>query len=142
MGNNYIEHPFEEMFEIESGTTILHKPEYDTNGMVLYDQYDEKELEIESQYQTIYTAAFAAFTDQVMSNQRGENPAMYGKNLEAAAKFLSTALDAVKEKAELKHKKDKTVIKSAPTNVTNNNLIMDREDLIEMLQGKVLDGKK
>lgn len=141
MDNDYIEHPFENMFEIEPGSTILHKPDYDVNGMVLYDQYDEKEQEIEAQYQTIYSAAFAAFTDQVMSTQRGENPGMYGKNLEAAAKFLSTALDAVKEKAELKHKKDKTITKTVTaTNVTNNNLIMDREDLISMLQGKALDG--
>ena len=108
--------------------------------MVVYEPYDEKEKEIEEQYQTIYNAAFAAFTDQVMSSQRGENPGMYGKNLEAAAKFLSTALDAVKEKSELKHKKDKMTTKTVATNVTNNNLIMDREDLIKMLQGKAIDG--
>ena len=141
MSKEFIEHPFEGMFDIEPGTTLLDRPSFDDNGMVVYESYDEKEKEIETQYQTIYTAAFAAFTDQVMSSQRGENPGMYGKNLEAAAKFLSTALDAVKEKAELKHKKDKLTTKTvSPTNVTNNNLIMDREDLIKMLQGKSLDG--
>ncbi len=141
MTKEFIEHPFEGMFDIEPGTTLVNRPVFDDNGMVNYESYDEKEQEIEAQYQTIYSAAFAAFTDQVMSAQRGTDPGYHGKNLEAAAKFLSTALDAVKEKAELKHKKDKLTTKNvSPTNVTNNNLIMDREDLISMLQGKTLDG--
>lgn len=137
MTKDYIEHPFESMFEIEPGTTVISKPDYDDNGMVVYESYDEKEQEIEAQYQTIYTAAFAAFTTQVSSAQYGSDPSYHGKNLEAAAKFLSTALDAVKEKAELKHKKDKFTNKQPiQTNVTNNNLIMDREDFIKMLKGK------
>lgn len=140
MSKEFVQHPFEDLFDIDSGTTLVNRPEFNDNGMVVYEQYDEKEKEIEEQYQTVYNAAFAAFTNQVMSAQMGDNPAYHGKNLEAAAKFLATALDAVKEKAELKHKKDKSTAKPSATNVTNNNLIMDREDLINMLQGKVIDG--
>jgi len=55
-----IEHPLEEIFDIESGTTVITRTEK-TTELVKSDDYDEKDIEIEDQFQEVYDAALAAF---------------------------------------------------------------------------------
>jgi hypothetical protein len=140
MSQQHIEHPFEDIFDIEPGTTVLDIPDQIQTDLVVAEHYDDKDNEIEQQLQTVYDAALNAFNFQVTAEERGSDPRNSARNLEVANQFLNTALAAVKEKADLKHHKDKS---KAPTtqNITNNNLIMDRNDLLAMIQGNnIIEG--
>ena len=142
MSNEFIEHPFEGLFDIESGTTLA--PESPVmeivSSNIRYEGYDDKDTEIEEQFQTIYDTAFSAFATHMTAVERGGHPNSVSKNLESANLFLETALKAAKEKAEMKSRKDK-MRTSSSTSITNNNLIMDRNELLKlMLEGKVVDG--
>lgn len=137
MSEQFIEHPFEEIFDIESGSTVLIQQDIVPTELVQYDQYDDKDNEIEQQYQAIYDAAYTAFNFQVTSVERGGDPRNHARNLEVANQFLNTALAAAKEKADLKQKKEKLSNNATNTkNVTNNNLIIDRNELLKMIQGQ------
>lgn len=135
--DNLIEHPFEDLFDIESGTTVLPELVEEEVKLTNFDLFDDKDIEIEQQYETIYNAAFAAFTNQCMAVERGSDPGHTPRNMEVANQFLTTALNAVKEKADLKHKKEKNRVVSSK-NITNNNLIMDRKDILDMIQNGTL----
>lgn len=146
MSEKFIEHPFEELFDIEPGTTLA--PDNPLNVVeinnIRYEGYDDKDVEIETQFQTVYEAAFNAFAAQMTSVDRGGNPNLVSKNLESANEFLNTALNAAKEKAELKFRKDKNRVSSlSSTNITNNNLIMDRNELLNLiLKGSGKNGEE
>ena len=137
MSEELIEHPFENLFDIESGSTVLITEDIETTELVPFEQFDNKDIEIEQQYQSIYDAAYSAFNFQITAVERGGDPKNYARNMEVANQFLSTALNAVKEKADLKQKKEKLVTNGTSTakNITNNNLIMDRNDLLKIIQG-------
>lgn len=134
MSEKFINHPFEEIFDIEPGTTLIQEHEIPESEVVKFNAYDDKDIEIEAQFETIYNAAFAAFSSQVMSMDRGQDPGNSHKNLEVANHFLTTALNAAKEKASLKQHKEKLQPSlSSSTNITNNNLIIDRNELLKQL---------
>ena len=60
------------------------------------------------------------------------------RNAEVAAVYLNTALNAAKEKSGQKEHKDKLSVakqNAGKPGTVNNNLIMDRNDLIKMLEG-------
>jgi hypothetical protein len=138
MSEELIEHPFENLFDIESGSTVLVTEDIESTELVPFDKFDNKDIEIENQYQSIYDAAYSAFNFQITAVERGGDPKNYARNMEVANQFLSTALSAVKEKADLKQKKEKLVTtggSSNAKNITNNNLIMDRNDLLKIIQG-------
>lgn len=132
MSEKYIEHPFEDLFDIEPKTTLVETKQV-SNVMVAYDAYDSKEQEIENQFEMIFNSAYDTYQTTMLSIERGCDPGNSHKNLEAANDFLMTALNAAKEKAELKFRKDKS---KGSTNITNNNLIMDRDTLLNMIQNK------
>jgi hypothetical protein len=128
-----INHPFEDLFDIEPGTTVVESKPPVIGSLVDYDMYDEKDREIEGQYEMVFNSAFDSYQTTMLNIERGSDPGNSHKNLEAANQFLSTALNAAKEKADLKFKKDKG---KGSTNITNNNLIMDRDSLLAMIQNK------
>jgi len=130
-----IEHPLEEVFDIEEGTTMVEYQEHVPTELVKHEQYDDKDAEIEDQFQEVYDKAMEAFEVQAEITDQVEGK-YAARNAEVSAVFLNTALSAAKEKSGQKQHKDKLSI--AKQNVgkpgtVNNNLIMDRNELIKML---------
>lgn len=128
-----IEHPAEKIFDIEPGTTIVDKLEVVTEEPVQIRSYDQKDEEIDGQFQQVFNAAFEAYETQRMSTE-GMNPQFTARSLEVAAQFLNTALAAASAKSNMKQNKDKnSKITSTTNNNTTNNLIMDRNEMLKML---------
>ena len=132
-----MEHPLEEAFDIEPGTTISTKTER-TTELAATEQYDEKDEEIEGQFQEIYDAAMAAFEDQCSEAEVVEGK-YKARNMEVATQLLNSALHAAKEKANQKKEKDKNDIARSKTKggtkVTNNNVFMgSHQELLDSIQ--------
>lgn len=125
-----ISHPLEEVFDIEENTTIVPYKKVKTD-LVPYEPFDVKDEELESQLQELYDMAIEAF-----ENQQSESDTMEARfkarNAEVAAQYLKTALEAVREKRELKQHKDRINKKDSGT---ANNLTLSRNDIIKLLQG-------
>lgn len=128
-----IEHPLEEVFEIEGGTTMLPKTIVQTD-IVPYEQYDAKDDELDGQFQNIHDAAMTAFEDQ---QEEGEviDPKYKARNGEIAVQFLNTALNASNSKAQLKQQRDKLEVSKARVGakITESGVQMDRNEILRML---------
>ena len=129
-----IEHPLENVFDIEACSTVIDVEQVESE-IVEEKLYDDKDVEIENQYENIYNTALLAYAAQAGTVSMGVDPRYQSRNMEVANGFLNTALAAAKEKANLKQQKEKlkTVNSSAETNITNNNLIMDRDELLRIM---------
>lgn len=101
-----ISHPCEDVFDIEPGTTTVTVPAPRQTQLVRAEYYDEKDVEIEEQYQEIYDKAMDAF-DDIQSDMEGIEGKYKARNNEVGVAFLNAALAAAKEKARLKEHKDK-----------------------------------
>lgn len=136
-----IEHPLEEIFDIESGTTLMPRTEK-TTELTVAEEYDDKDNEIEEQFQEVYDHALSAFEDQVAEAEVIEGK-YKARNMEVGVQLLNTALAAAKEKSSLKQHKDKTAVakgKLTGKTVNHNNLIVaDRNDLLKTLMGEKKD---
>ncbi len=137
-----MEHPLEEAFDIEPGTTISTKTERSTE-LATTEQYDKKDEEIEGQFQEIYDAAMGAFEDQVAEAEVVEGK-YKARNMEVATQLLNSALHAAKEKANQKKEKDKNDItknKATSNKTTNNNVFMgSHQELMDHLEaGKIIE---
>ena len=130
------EHPYEDIFDLPKGSTeTTHVVAADVPA-VEYEPYDDKDKEIEQQFQDVYQMAVTAFADQagLLKNMEDKQIA---RNMEVANGFLNTALAAIKEKAKLKHDKDSSRTKppTTPNNVTvtnNTAIYADRNDILDM----------
>jgi hypothetical protein len=132
-----IEHPLEEAFDIEPGTTISTKTERTTDLSVI-ESYDEKDEEIEEQFQEIYDAAMAAFEDQVAEAELIEGK-YKARNMEVGVQLLNAALSAAKEKSNQKQHKDKTELAKGKLkgggNVKNQNIFVgSHQEMMEMMK--------
>lgn len=136
-----IEHPLEELFDIESGTTVVERTQTTDLAVVEHDSYDEKDKEIEGQFQEIYNVALETFHD-TMDQIDVMDPKYRNKSREAAVQFLNTALSAAEKKANIKANKDKLERKTSTSNYTQNNLIFDRNELLKAIRsGRVIDNE-
>lgn len=135
------EHPMEGVLDIEAGTTAYPIAERKTTDIAsaTTEAYDEKDIEIETQFQEVYDAAMDAFDTQMGTSDDVEGR-YAARNGEVAVQFLSTALAAAKEKSNVKQHKDKQNIargKLTGVGTTNNNLIVaDRNDILKALAGE------
>ena len=139
-----MEHPAESIFDIAPGTTMIEQVQVEQD-MLQPIEYDNKDMEVEEQLQTVFTAAMSAFETQQF-NSEGADPKFQARAMEVANAFLNTALAAAMGKSQLKQHKDKLkrpVISSNVNNTTNNTLIMDRNELLKLIQnggdGDVVD---
>jgi len=133
-----INHPAEKFLGIEPGTTVVEYEEKPPTVLVKLDEYDDKDTEIEDQFQVVYDKAMEAFDDQSAEAEMVEGK-YKARNAEVAVQYLNAALNAVKEKSDLKRHKDKLTVdmKKADTpNNQTNNLIVDRNDLIRLIREK------
>lgn len=141
-----MEHPLEGLFDIVPGSTMVdqlvlaeEQPVQEASAAIVYD---EKDAEIDNQFQQVFNAAYMTFEAQRMSTE-GMNPQFQARALEVAQQFLTTALAAASEKAKLKAAKDK--IKAAslvagPSHVTNNNtVVMGRNEMLRQLMEQAKD---
>jgi hypothetical protein len=135
MSETYIAHNFESLFDIQESTTLLDIPQTNIVENSECPLYDQKDDEIEQQFQSIYEAALNAYDNQIMMVERGiSDPSNNHKVLDVANNFLKTALDSVKAKADLKKNKERNVnIKNVDNRSINNNIIMDRNELLKMM---------
>ena len=133
-----ISHPMEGVLNIEPGTTIVEYQESLPAVLTEHEEYDEKDNEIEQQFQEVYEKALDIFEDQSEVAEMVEGK-FKARNYEVAAQFLNTALNAIKEKAGLKQHKDKlsiAAVKAENSGTTNQTLIVaDRNDILRALQG-------
>lgn len=138
-----ISHPLEEIFDIEENTTVVPYTEVKTD-LVPHASFDEKDNELEGQLQDLYDMALEAFEIQ-QDESSGMEQKFRARNAEVAAQYLKTALEAVREKRELKQHKDKITIREKG-GVTNNNLIVaDHNAIMEMIEdmkkkGQAIEG--
>lgn len=108
---------------------------------IVHEDYDAKDVEIEDQFQDVYDKAMEAFEVHVEEAKDIEGKYL-ARNSEVANQLLSTALNAAKEKANLKQHSDNLKVKKSQgsgsgtgtTNITNN-VIMDRNELLRMMKG-------
>lgn len=137
-----VEHPLENVFEIEEGTTLM-PTVVRTTEIVAAETYDDKDHEIEGQFQEVYDAAMGAFESQFQETEliEGKYKARSG---EVAVQFLNAALAAAQSKSQLKQHKDKITIdingKTAPKTVNNNLIVGSQTEILERLESMM--GKK
>lgn len=132
-----IEHPMEQVLDLEPGTTLVEYKEVIPEEPVEHVRYDDKDGEIEVKLEEIYTVAMtnvATISDE-MERVEGKYKARVG---EVSATMLNVALGAVREKRELKQHKDKLSVSQATAaagkTVTNNNLVVaDRNEILRLL---------
>ncbi len=136
MSEKEIEHPLEEVFDIEPGTTLVEYEEHVPTVLVEDQKYDDKDSEIEEQIQEVYDKAMDAFDAQQEITEQVEGK-YAARNAEVAAVFLNTALNAAKEKLTQKAHKDKLDVSkqnAGTPGTVNNNLIMDRNEAMKLLR--------
>ncbi len=139
-----IEHPLEEVFDLDPGTTIVEYKEVVPAEVVQMPNYDRKDDEIEEKLEEIYSVAMgqvAAIGDE-MDRVEGKYKARVG---EVTATMLNVALGAVREKSVLKMHKDKMMpvtkggaVGDGSHTVNNNLIVADRNEILRAL----LDAKK
>lgn len=135
-----IDHPLEELFGLEEGTTLMPRTEK-TSESVSSIEYDDMDADINSQFQEVYNAALAAFEDQVAEAELVEGK-YKARNMEVGAQLLNTALAAAKEKSNMKQHKDKNAVAKGKlgAKTTNNTLIVaDRNEILRAMSGKKPD---
>lgn len=130
------EHPLEEVLDLERRTTMMEVPERAPAEIVTTNDYDEKDKEIEKQLQEVYESAMTQFEITCEEAEKVEGK-YKARNGEVAIQALNAALAAVRTKAEVKSSKDKVNAKLATgsgPNTLNQNLIVDRNELLKLLE--------
>jgi len=137
-----VHHSLEQMFNVSEQTTEHHNQIIARKTDVSHhDQYDDKDIEIEQQYQEIADLALTAYDSHVSKtvNMFGK---LHNESQEVSSQLLTTALNALKEKANIKQHKDKmSRAANNPSKVTN--IIIDRNELLRNIldQTNVYDGE-
>lgn len=135
-----VSHPMEEIFEIEECTTIVPYKEVKTD-LVPYEPFDNKDKELEEQFQNLHDRAIEAFENQ-QEDIEVIDPKYKARNAEVAIQYLRTALEAVQSKSLLKQHKDKINVKQKTGTVNNNVVLANRNDIIRAIQGKTVEPEK
>jgi hypothetical protein len=130
-------HPLEDHFNIEKGSTEIVEYKSKTE-LADYKQYDEKDKELENDYQSIMDSALdlvETLKEQIASNQE---PKYLARLAEVTGQQLNVALSAAEKKAKLKDNKDKLNQKKSSTTVNNydTTIVMDRNSMLDAIMGR------
>lgn len=133
------EHPLEEFFDIDPGTTEVVSYEQKTE-LVKAEEYDDKDGEIEQNFQDIYDKALSAY-DNMQEQIDDIDPRYVARIQEVANQLLNTAASVATSKLKLKEHKDKLALaknKISPGNSGNKNqpIIIDTNELIRQLKAQ------
>lgn len=133
-----VDHPLEEFFNIEPASTEVVKYQRKTE-LTPYQEFDEKDTELEETYQEIYDAAMTGYDNlqEMIDTADTKFAARLG---EVSVQHLNVALAAASKRANLKENKDKLLVRAktagAKGNTTNNIvLVEDRNELLRRLMG-------
>lgn len=132
-----VDHPLEEFFNIEPASTEVVKYQRKTE-LTPYQEFDEKDTELEETYQEIYDAAMTGYDNlqEMIDTADTKFAARLG---EVSVQHLNVALAAASKRASLKENKDKMLAraKSGPAGKTTNNIVLveDRNELLRRLMG-------
>jgi hypothetical protein len=144
--NKTINHPLEEVFGIEPGSSfnnpaVIDHDDYEmvpNSEVAQGHQDDEEDIDINNKIETIYDAALSAYEQQ---NGMAEivEPRYAARNAEVAAQYLGLALNAVSLKARTKNDKRKSAqfIPFTNNNISNSNVVVaDRNSIMQMIADK------
>lgn len=131
----YVEHPLEDVFDIEQGSTVIEYRERIPAPLGEYEPYDDKDKELEEQFQEVYSIALTTF-DNAQENIDGLEPKYIARAHEVASGYLNIALAAAKEKKELKQSKDKLekLAKAAKAGGNTTNILVSHSDILDMVK--------
>ncbi len=145
-----IHHPLEEVFDIQSGTTLVPDLVFtqptlevstestDTEQVHVYDQRDTS---IDSQLDIIQNQALQLAASMKQGMEYAD-PKFSSRMGEVAIQALNTALDAVKQKSDIKKHKDKLKTTggfAAVHTTTNNTLVVSRNELLQQLKDGIFE---
>lgn len=129
-----INHPLEEFFDIEENTTEIVRYERTTSPRE-YEEYDEKDAELEENYQEVYNYAMSGF-ENLRDLIDTADTKFSARLAEVSVQYLNAALSAAGKKTQLKENKDKLRFRqqtgAAGKNTTNNILVLDRNEALKM----------
>lgn len=132
-----IEHPLENVFDIESGTTLVEYQEPQLPAPIELPNYDEKDQDIETRLDNIYTLALNnanTLADEIELVE-GKYKARVA---ETSAAMLNVALGACREKSLLKQHKDKLILarnkSNHPDTINNNLVVASQSEILKLLQ--------
>lgn len=140
----------EDVFDLTPCTTTKDIMVVDQQPIIRPSDYDDKDGEIDEQFQEVYDKAMSAFEYQMeRADSTDVEPKYVARMHEVAAGYLGTALAAAKEKAAIKSNKDKitATVKKAAALTQNNTMIVTHSSLLDMLSkeygeaGKVIEGE-
>lgn len=133
-----ISHPLEQVFDLEENSTqrsLVAPTPVETLPAITTQQYDEKDSSIDSELSAVQAEAMAV-ANEMKQQMAFADPRALPRMGEVAIQALGTALDAIKQKADIKKHKDKLATSGgidSVNNVTNNTLIIDRSALLDKI---------
>jgi hypothetical protein len=136
-----INSPLEDVFDIESGTTmsLIQTDSHDNFPTPVSDDpnapLDAEDNKVSRQLDTVYDYALESFEAQ-HALQQTVDPKFAARNAEVAAQFLKIALDATEARAKNKMERDKlrSTIPKGPGTVNNNVIVTDRRSVLSALK--------
>lgn len=140
----------EDVFDLTPCTTTKDIVVVENQPIIRPEDYDDKDGEIDEQFQEVYDKAMSAFEYQMeRADSTDVEPKYVARMHEVAAGYLNAALAAAKEKAAIKSNKDKnaTTMKKTAALTQNNTMIVTHGSLLDMLSkqfgepGKVIEGE-
>ena len=125
--------PLEETFEVEPYVTQGNVMEYEEKDNIVGESYDEKDKSLDEEFNNVYVKALDAYSSlsEELEFVEGKYKARVG---EVSNQFLNTALNAAKEKANLKGHKDNLVMKETNKTTNNNLFVGNHEELLKLLK--------
>lgn len=132
-----ISHPLENVFDLDSGTTLATQPSVQLPIVPVAPaaNYDDKDKSIEEQLQEVQHQAMELAAAMKLNIEYAE-PRSQARLGEVSIQALNTALDAIKQKADIKKHKDKistTGGLDSFSSTVNNTMIVDRAALLDRL---------
>src|SRR5699024_9669762 len=102
-------HQLEDFFGVEKNSTMVARAKHVSRELFKHSEYDEKDSEIEGDFETIYQRALEAYTES-METRFSDDPKSEMLAKAQANEFLKTALQAAKERSNIKTNKDKLAV--------------------------------
>lgn len=129
-----LSYPLEDTFEVEPYVDKSDVIEYEEpKDVISIKSYDDKDESLDQEFDNVYTKALSSFNSlaEELEFVEGKYKARVG---EVSNQFLTTALNAAKEKANLKAHKDKLVVKEQNSTTNNNLFVGNHEELLKLLK--------
>ena len=140
------EHSFENVLDIPSGTTEIEKTRV-TSEIIEYDEYDEKDSEIEADLVMIQDKALELY-EFLVDEIEDADPSKRARLAEVADQILNTALSssdkrrALKQHKDVLKQKDRVLSKKSGGKTTNNNLFIgSHADMLKYIEASLAESE-